>query len=356
VTATTPPEEQRSCLLWLRDAWARINHTDLSNALKPPVFSLDPGRHRLGHWNAQTRTLGISLHHIRTATALEVEQTLRHEMAHQFVSEGFGAEYAKPHGALFRKACSYLGVDSPAATSSAGNRAVERVQKLLRLSNSSNRNEAETAMANAFRLMLKHNISQDEVAAPDKYGFQILGPGLGRIPLEHKLIASILQEFFFVQCIWVSTDIPSTRRQVRVLEALGRQENLKLAGYTHEYLHRVLDELWADYRRNSGKMGRSARKQFRVGVLMGFRERLRQQKVKQQERGLVWLGDRGLSDFLRTRHPQCYRMRSAGYRTGRAHSDGLEKGRKLQIRPGLTDPPKTRGLRLPTGSQSSGIC
>ncbi|MBR56993.1 MAG: hypothetical protein CMH54_02925 [Myxococcales bacterium] len=346
MTASIPPEEQRRCLLWLRKAWSRINGSDLSDALTPPVFSLDPGTHRLGHWNAQTRTLGISLHHIRTATALEVEQTLRHEMAHQFVSEGFGAENAQPHGALFRKACKLLGVHTPSATSSAGNRAVERVQKLLRLSNSPNRNEAETAMASAFRLMLKHNITQDEVASPDDYGFAILGSGCARIPLEHKLVASILQEFFFVQCIWISTDIPSSGRKVRVLEALGRPENLKLARYTHTYLHRVLDELWAEYRRNSGKLGRTARKQFRVGVLMGFRERLRQQKTKQQERGLIWLGDRGLSDFLRTRHPRCYTMRSAGYRTGRAHSDGLETGRKLRIRPGLTDPPKKRGLKL----------
>ena len=144
---------ERHILRQLLLRWRRINDECLGGRLTPPVFVLDEARQRLGRWEGNTRTLGISRDHIRSSNWLQIEQTLRHEMAHQAVSELFDASAAKPHGILFRRACRMLEVAPGEVGTSAydpnTNRVLRRIQKLMQLATSANENEAQSAMNTA---------------------------------------------------------------------------------------------------------------------------------------------------------------------------------------------------------------
>ena len=116
-----------------------------------------------------------------------VSEVLRHEMAHQFVSEQLkGHEDDTPHGPAFQRICSRFGIDpraaglpegeGPAGPPTEGARVLRKVQRLLALAESSNEHEAQSAMSAASRLMLKYNIAHLQNPGPRSLDPQSLDP------------------------------------------------------------------------------------------------------------------------------------------------------------------------------------
>ncbi|MFT7621099.1 MAG: hypothetical protein ACI9WU_000260 [Myxococcota bacterium] len=345
-----PLEVQQHWLRCLFSDWKTINLASLTGQLEPPQFTLDDSERRLGRWDPNTRTIGISIHHLLTAPWLEVELTLRHEMAHQVVHELLGGLGAQPHGPAFVKACRMLGIGSsprvPDPGTEEGRRVLARVRKLMNLASSDNPHEAQSAMAAANKLLLKHNLDLQDDDAAAAYSWRWLGQPTRRVTLDRKLIASILQSHFFVQPIWVQTRMPDNRpTSGRMLEVLGLRHNLDLAEYAHDYLIRTLDQLWNTRKRTHGG-GNAGRNDFRSGVLMGFQEHLSEQTEVHEEQGLVWLGDPALDDFMSGRYPRTRSMSAGRYRRGDAHAAGKAAGRDLRIRPGVSTTQTNRGRRL----------
>ena len=333
--------EDRLRRIWLHEIarrWSRINERELGGRLEPPVFSLHDGEARLGTWSPRVRALSLSALHVAGSTWMEIEETLRHEMAHQVVSELFAEPDARPHGALFSRACKMLKLKgSPRLERSQdpeAERILRRVQKLMNLASSDNAHEARAATAAANRLLLAYNL---EIGSDDSgdYGYRWLGPPAGRVSSERKLLTSILHQFYFVRCIWIRTVLPSTGKQVSQLEVIGRPANLDIAEYVHNALIGHLDALWADYRATL-TTARRARRSFRVGVLMGFRETLERERQSCTEQGLVWVGDPGIQVFYRRRYPRTSRMAGGQYYEGAAHQAGVAVGKEIRIRPAVT--------------------
>ena len=349
-----PPFVQRKWLRWVAESWTRINRDELGGGLREPQFAVDRAQARLGRWEPVSRTIGISIEHILQSTSwLEVELTLRHEMAHQVVHELFVRPGASPHGELFHKACRMLGIEhgprAPHSMSPRTLRVLDRVRKLVRLGSSPNPHEAQAALAAASRLLLKHNLDlSDAGEGPERlHGWRWIGPATGRVRLERKLLSGLLVDFFFVRCIWIRT-WDNKGQSASVLEAVGAEHNLQLASYVHDYLMRTVDDLWAAYRAAHPGGGVARRNEYRNGVLMGFREHLEAEKTVQQTEGLIWLGDPALDELYDARHPKRRSMSRSYYRTGEAHEAGKEDGRNIRIRPavGGEDTPTERGRRL----------
>ncbi len=63
---------------------------------------------RWGQWDSETRTLTLSEALIREYPWDVILEVLKHEMAHQIVSETYGGD--EGHGALFHQVCRKLGV------------------------------------------------------------------------------------------------------------------------------------------------------------------------------------------------------------------------------------------------------
>lgn len=340
---TLPPEAlQRLLLDRLAHDWREANERHVDGQLRPPIFALAPPSGRLGSWQAASRTLSISLTHASDDPWVEVRLTLLHEMAHQAVSELFGADGARPHGALFQRAAALLGIDgSPrrdAAPEPASARVIERVRKLMALGRSSSDHEASAALGKAHEILLRHNLDLvDAAGGGGAIVYRHLGPPVGRIGLDRKLISGILADHFFVQPLWLCSEVMSTGRAARLLEVSGRPHNVELASYVHDYLLRTLDTLWVEHRTANPAMPRprARRHDFRAGVLLGFREHLSAQRAHHDQTGLVWVGDPAVADDLRRRHPHVSTMRGGRYRLGATHDAGRAQGRRLRIRPGV---------------------
>ncbi len=343
--AELPASVQRRWLTELTTRWYRINQADCDGRLKMPTFTLTDVEGRLGFWEPKGRTISIGVHHLVADTWAEVEETLRHEMAHQVVVELFDTPGAEPHGELFARACAMLRINPEArgeARSPEHQRMVARIQKLLNLATSENEHEAQAAMAQANRLLLKHNIELSEAGTSDGHIYKRIGKPIGRVSTELKMLANLLVSHFFVKVIFLRTTSIASDKAMSMIELIGTPENVELAEYTFDYLGRVLEDLWKKYKRRHGARG-SDKASYRVGVVMGFRDHLDAQKVVHQKEGLVWLGDPGLDEFFDSRYPSTSSMRGGTYRPGTALDRGRADGQNVRIRPGMTSSPAPSG-------------
>lgn len=347
MTTTLPPSlRQKLHPAWihrLRAAWNAANREHLHGQLKPPVFAIDCGsERRLGQWLRAARILSISEAHMLSAPWYDVEQTLLHEMAHQYVDEVLRVHDETAHGPAFAQACARLQVDSKAsgplgsAVRDETQRILDKVQKLFALAESQNVHEAEAAMAHANRLLLEYNLQARDVAVDRRYGHRRIGRPAAALPIEAKLISGVLSEFFFVDCIWVYHYNPLRDRDERVLEIMGDPTNLELAHYVHDYLHAAVARHWQAAKVRLGRGDLSTRREFIGGMVTGFKQKLRDERKGQAERGLVWVGDPGLQNYAKVRHPRTSSISASGWHSTDAHHAGQQAGRALQIHRGVT--------------------
>src|SRR5262249_26456254 len=141
----------------LSDAWHDLNRTYFKGMLRAPAIELIDGTGRLGEWRAAGRTLALQRALVVERPWGVVVEVLKHEIAHHSVAEVLGAPDATPHGPSFHAVCERLGIDARAAglpnaapgaaPGESETRILARVAKLLALSQSQNRHEAESAMA-----------------------------------------------------------------------------------------------------------------------------------------------------------------------------------------------------------------
>ncbi len=336
----------------LRFEWRMVNIDQLDSRLLPPVFSIDVGPTvRLGRWERRTRTLGISEAHIWSNSWDEVLATLRHEMAHQVAHELLDAQGEEPHGPAFILACQMVGANSAATTPAHGSRdsevdrALDKVRKLLALAASPNQHEAEVAMAAANTLLLKYNLALTG-GTGQQYGYRRVGPTQAAVGLDRKLIASILSQFFFVECIWISTFNAKRGRAERQLELNGTPASLDMAAYVHDFLTHAAEGLWQQKSALAAPGYRQARREFIAGVLMGFSEKLRAERHINAGKGLIWLGDPELKRYHSERHPRTSNMAGSVLRRGSLHEAGRQAGKNLQIHRGIHEQSGASGRLL----------
>lgn len=332
----------RAWLARLRTEWQTVNRDRLADRLQPPVMQIDRGTTvRLGRWQVTGRILAISEQHVWDHPWEEVLETLKHEMAHQYASEVLGNTGETAHGPGFAEACRLVGVAARATGTpgtgdrSGADRILGKVRKLLALAASPNVHEAETAMAAANTLLLKYNLELTGSPEAAGYGWRRIGSTSAALPVEAKLVASILSQFFFVECIWVSVYNARRDRMERQLELIGTETNLELAAYAHDFLHHACNGLWRGAQRTLAARGRESRREFVAGVLTGFSHKLKAERETHAGRGLIWLGDPNVKRFFRDRYPSTRTLGGGGVRRGAAHDAGMAAGRELRIHKGV---------------------
>lgn len=328
--------------------------------LKKPVIEIGDAQATWGSWDAASQTIRISARLV-TAHAWDVTvNILKHEMAHQLVTEIFQTQDS--HGPMFQEACRLLGVpeafqhaksdittiiDACSREGSASVRIFDRVKKLLALAQSANEHEAALAMQKANDLIARYNlerIDQDEAAT---YVYRIISPGKKRIAAYQRHICTILMNYFFVEVIFSDMYHPATCETYKTIEILGAAENVEIAEYVYYFLLRQLDRLWQDYRRNAWKPAKG-KISYRLGVLHGLGEKLKASEAARRpepQNGkalttvsvLVCQQDTKLAEFLRARFPRLARMQSRSSRVDQqAYLAGVREGRQLTIHKGIS--------------------
>jgi hypothetical protein len=345
-------ELERAALRAVRRSYDDVNGTFFGWGLVAPAFELvEPGG-RLGRWVSAHRLIELSRSLLLEHGWGAVVEVLKHEMAHQYVDEVLQVRDESSHGPAFRRVCEERGFDARASgvprPLSSGDRheaILDRIAKLLALAESSNQNEAQAAMSAAQRLMLRYNIEEVTKGSNQAYTFAELGKPTGRTSESDRILAALLGEFFFVQVVRVPVWRALEAKRGSVIEVSGTAANVELAKYVHAFLSQTAERLWREHRNAHGLRGNTGRRNFVAGVMSGFRQKLRQERGVSQKAGLVWVGDPGLEQFFRKRHPSLRWTRHRSQRSTAAYAHGERAGSRIVLHRGIESGP-SGGLRL----------
>lgn len=324
---------------FLNRSWDEVNRHYLGGALHPPVFRISESATTLGTWRLHERTLSISGALLLQRSQLEVLEVLKHEMAHQYADEVLAATQAgeTAHGSGFRHACRLLGIHHSARMNpqSEPSPILSRIRKLLALAESHNEHEAALAMSRAKELMEKYELELADEEQEFRYGF--LGKPRKQRAAVEQIIASILVRHFHVRVIWIPSQFIVAERKVWLMELSGTTTNMEVATYVYEYLMRELEYLWLTHRRrNPRSKGKTMKREYQLGVLQGFGQKLEETQVAEAVGSeLIQLKTARLLDFFHSRHPNTRRGRRLSYRESDSYKAGFAKGKELEIRKGV---------------------
>jgi hypothetical protein len=339
----------------LAEQYRHLATSYFKGALRLPQFELVSSRARLGRWILETRVVELSRPLVLEQPWGVVIEVLKHEMAHQYVTEILGEVEETAHGPRFRAVCEKLGIDAaasgmpipqPGAVQAEHGKVGERIARLLALAESPNVHEAEAAMAAAQRLLLKHNIELRQARTAHGYSWKHLGEATGRTTEAERVLSLILGKHFFVEAIWVPVYRPTLGKRGSILEICGTPENVEIAEYVHGYLVQTAARLWMEHKVEQGIFSNRERRTFLAGVMSGMSEKLAREAKKSASAGLVWVADGDLDDFFRRRHPYVRHVRYAGQRRTDAYAHGREAGQKIVIHKGVKGTAAQRGLLL----------
>ena len=320
--------------------WAHYNRVYLNDVLHTPVIRLGQGIKTLGSWESEKRILTVSEIHIERDPWLAVLDTLRHEMAHQYVDEVLQIQNEGPHGQAFKDACEKLRCQ-PRASASVADLEIEEVvddrilrllQKVLSLADSPNENEAQAAMQKAHQLLLKYNIDIVQLNRDRRFEMRTLGRVKGRHTSAELWLGSLLNRFFFVETLWVQSYDAVRDKLGTELQVYGTAANLDMALYVYDYLTQLIDSLWREYKAYKGIRANRERQRYFAGVLAGFFQKLEaQEEILVTTEALVWKGDSQLQAFYRHMNPNVSTRYSGGVQVTDVYLDGVKDGQRVTI-------------------------
>jgi predicted SprT family Zn-dependent metalloprotease len=370
--------------LWGRQLLAEFANINwqYGQTLKTPVFTFSESTRQYGSWQANIRTISLSVKLIANHSWDVTLMVLKHEMAHQLCSEYFQQEDAG-HGHIFQKACDLLGMppvfrlaagDLPETIASTKARCqqtqqrrevIQKIGKLLAMAGSTNEYEAAIAMEKAGQLMARHNLRQLQEEERSAFTTRLINTGARRIDAWQQTICAILLRFFYVKVVTASLYDPLRNTSHKTIELLGREENVEIASYCYAFLTRQLSTLWQQNRIKMGASGLRGRNSYYLGLLQGFYDRLQAQETHRNTPAekkttmpasdrqanvttLVSTENKALEHFVGTRHP---RLRKRSGKGAMIHRDTYEQGRtdgKQIIMPkGVAGKGQQQGLMLP---------
>ena len=143
---------------------------------------------------------------------------------------------------------------------------LDKIRKLLRLGQSSNPNEAASAIARAFELAHKYQVDLDGIDASDDEEIEHLLLRVGvRLPLERRRILNLVNTFFRVQIVICRPNVAF----------IGRKTDVLIAHYAHDFLLTSIRNGLAEYQRdNRRKLSKTRRVNYIQGWIYGVAQKL----------------------------------------------------------------------------------
>ena len=328
--------------------------------LSRPVIEIRDIGQKWGEWNSHIRVIRLHLRLIREHSWDVVLEVLKHEVAHQFVSESQPeGRTERPHGEKFAHACATFGVadwakaacgDLPThipgwkdrVLSEPEEKLFKKVEKLLALAGSTNEHEACSAMARVREMYAKYHLNEAKRGASSEHAYVHLGLKRKRIPRTDSVICSILTEFFFVKVIHLDLYDSEDLCEYKTTEVMGTCPNLLMAEYVYVFLVQQLESLWNNFRLETGTPARS-RNAYQLGVLNGFRDKLKSERSLEtlgndlgfqasDSKALVKVIEDATESYYHSRYPRVSNRRWNTLRADpRCYHAGKEEGRRLTL-------------------------
>jgi len=330
--------------------------------MKKPLFSLKSMKSKWGYWSEEKHEICLNRRLVLNYPWDSVREVLLHEMAHQFAETVFDARNEPPHGTKFKEACHLLRANPKASgryrpllelifhDSDTKDKILLRIKKLMALAESRNHHEAESAMAKAHEFIAKYNVDLLAHETERDFVSVFVGTPALRHPREAYHLARLLEDFYFVQGLWVSAYVIEKSKMGRVLEISGTIQNIKIADYIFDFVRNFIQTEWDKY--NAGKgFNRYRKTGFAVGIIEGFRSKLTSQiktnKKVREDFPLIRIEDPMLTKYVAYRYPRTKSFtRNASSQDDGILNDGMGVGRKLIISKGITSKKRSK-LLLP---------
>ena len=224
------------------------------------------------------------------------------------------------------------------------NKVIDKIRKCLALATSSNEHEAQRAAQKAHELLIRHNLSMQQIEQKEE---EYVEKAVDRkiFPKAYeKFIHAILMEYFFVK-IFISKTINDNFLKTndkpswydRITFILGTESNVQIASYVRSFLIQKFYELWLDYKRRTSAPPRQEQSYY-FGLYEGLCEKLASQKSYiENEMGLTIISDPKLEEL--TKHVQTKKNKPVKIDPF-SYNDGIEDGKKIKIQRGITEKSK----------------
>ncbi len=347
-------------------AWVVSLHRELSEVFTEQRFrGQRPGirvvekMHHWGSYDPLDHEISISLVLVQECPWWVVVEVLKHEIAHLFVHAAF--PHQAPHGAHFKDVCNALNVADWARGATIGKTLDElrslfdwrlgsldqetekyrgRLRRLLALANSTNEHEALIAMQRARELQDQHRLeAHDRASCADLVNLEIASGKQRHAPYEGR-ISSILMNHYHVEVVYIRRFDAESLRYQATIDIMGNREDVLLAEYVREFLHKSAESLWQAHRKSTSAKGLRARNSFIRGLLVGFQKSLEEQSsstppvttVDKSRRTLMLSEERKREQFKRKRYPRLASRTSSARVDRNAFSHGKNEGKHLRVR------------------------
>lgn len=295
----------------------------------------------LGYFDSNFYELGFheSLMH---SSKEQLNNIIRHELAHYMTFINYG-ETVQHHGVEFRAFCQLMGwneevykaticiEDGEKASGIEESTILRKVQKLMALATSSNKNEAEQAMIKAQQLLLKHNIESKYIGSEDEE--KIFLKRIMKQKKENAKMRSIAQilETFFVSTIYRRAG------DFIYLEILGNAVNIEIAEYVASFLQCELDKLWNQAQQHANLRGMIAKNSFFLGLAKGYCNKIQafKREYNNDVSNALMVIEKKLVDAKAMVYQRLSKTTSSGNYCAQSSALGEQMGRQLNINPAL---------------------
>lgn len=213
---------------------------------------------------------------------------------------------------------------------------IEKIHKLLALSESSNSHEAELAMLKAQQLIMKHKLSLREVK-------------------EFKIINSAIKETItkitFTKAKWkanlaqliadnFSCYLFFKTRQTNTITFFGREEDVTVCNIILEYAIDCINSVVTRLRYQRTKGGYSTKgleNDYALGFVVGLEQKFEDQKKNNQEWGLVLIKDKEVIEaYSQKEFKRSINTNSKYHGHTEAYKKGKEDGGRFSISDKIT--------------------
>ena len=251
-------------------------------SLSQPTIEISDSSCLFGQWDEKNRTMSISQIIIENQHWTVVVENLKHEMAHQYVSEYFQGEDSSPHGDNFKYACKILGVH-PVFMKATGNiehdanilqsdicfhakQMLQKIEKLMALGHSDNMHEAQNASRKANYLLHKYKLDGINEAYDHETTYKVICHKKKQIEILQKRIANLLRDYYYVDTVLAPVFDQHDLKEYKGIYIFGKLEDIKIAEHVYYFLYRTATHMWVNYRKKTKDRKKTS---FMVGFAKG---------------------------------------------------------------------------------------
>lgn len=200
---------------------------------------------------------------------------------------------------------------------------IGKIQKLLALSKSPNKAEAELAAQRAHELLTKYNLSMDDVQEREIREFNIIS-GRNLKTWKHLLIDNVAR-YYYCKSLFYERGSGYYR-----IVFIGQRHNIIVCKSMFDYLHKtILRESRSIHKNAKNKY----REDFKLGMAVKISERLKQlsdQKIIPEEKDLVIRENDKIDKYLSEKNTYSENF-ELDIKKAEAYWKGIQAGKKVSL-------------------------